>query len=203
MFVRWTVHDFIIGLLWLCVCVCVGTHCPRALSIHAKISSLSPHFFCIFFSVLSLFLYFFYSELDTPLFLSYCVLMFLFFFLSFHLSHLVFSHLISSCLISSLFLYSYLFLFHLICSFLILSHIVLIFSHLCPILSFLSQLNLSFCLVLSPLMSLSFLLSFHFIYLVSFLLFHVHLFFSHLLSSLLIYALFFVLSLLRSIFCLI
>jgi len=146
MFVRWTVHDFIIALLWLCVCVCVCV-CVRACVCRYTSSQgtvytckdlshqtfsifvfLSCHFSCMFF----------YSELVTPLFLSYCVLMFLF--SSHHSMCLILfsSHLISSCLISSSFLYSYL-----ICSFLIL-------SHLFPSLSFsffLSRLVSSYVLI--------------------------------------------------------
>ncbi len=163
MFVRWTVHDFIIGLLWLCVCVCVGTHCPRALSIHAKISSLSPHFFCIFF--LSCHFSCIFSTLSLTLLFSYLTVYSCFYFSSYHSICLILfsSHLISSCLISSLFLYSYLFLFHLICSFLILSHIVSYFP--ISVLFFLFCLNstyhfVSSCLLLCPYL---FLLSFHFI----------------------------------------
>jgi len=95
MFVRRTVHDFIIGLLWLWVCVSahiVPGHClcmQRSLLSHPP-----PHFFCIGFLFLSF-------HISSPLFpfcllmschFSFCVLI-CFFLLSHHfiLSHLVFS----------------------------------------------------------------------------------------------------------------
>lgn len=61
MFVRWTVHDFIIGLLWLCLCV-VCTLSQGSVSVHAEISSI----FAVSLSPLSLSLFIFGSLSRLP-----------------------------------------------------------------------------------------------------------------------------------------
>ncbi len=140
MFVRWTVHDFIIALLWLCVCVCVCVCVCACMCVSVHIvpghclymqRSLSPNLFYICFFVLSLFLYVFLLwACHSSFLIILCTYVFILF-SSFHVSHLVFYILISSVLFS----------------------FCLIFSPLCPFLSFCLYSTYHFvssCLILCP-----------------------------------------------------
>lgn len=144
MFVRWTVHDFIIGLLWLCVCVCLHT-----LSQGTVYTCRDPHpSHPISLHHTFLYRFFFLSCLVSPPLFSFCLLSschfsFLILFCIHLLLLLLSFHFVSSCLIS------YLIVSYLIISFLLLSHFIcsfLIFYHLflCPHL-FTSPLFSSHC----------------------------------------------------------
>lgn len=127
MFVRWTVNDFIIGLLWLCVCVCWHTLSQGTVYI-AKIS------------LTTLFLHSFLSCLASWLLFSFCLLgachsSFLILLCTHLFISLLITLFVSSCLSSSQ---------------LISSCLRLIFSHICPILfSFVSS-NFNSLLFLCP-----------------------------------------------------
>ncbi len=175
--------------LALCVCVCVCVCACMCVSVHIVPGhclymqrSLSPHFFCICFSVLSLFLYVFllwacHSSflilLCTHVFIlliipcvSSCFLLIWFYLVS---SHPLLNIHISSCFISS-----------------VIFSFCLMFSPLCPFFSFCLYSSYHFvssCLILCPYL-FYFLFSLSHLCLVSSVV-SCHLIFCHLFSSLL------------------